>query len=67
MGRPWTTKEKIEQQVNRIERNLTTLHGHIRELRDYYGEDVDKDFEYIDCMRCILDRIVERRNVEVKN
>ena len=60
MGQPWTTEQKISVQVDRIERNLTTLHCYIRELRDYYGEDVDKDFDYIENIRCILERIVER-------
>ena len=60
MGQPWTTEQKINAQVDRIERNLTTLHCYIRELRDYYGEDVDKDFDYIENIRCILERIVER-------
>jgi len=60
MGQPWTTEQKINAQVDRIERNLTTLHCYIRELRDYCGEDVDKDFDYIENIRCILERIVER-------
>ena len=60
MGQPWTTEQKINAQVDRIERNLTTLHCYIRELRDYHGEDVDKDFDYIESARCCLERIVER-------
>ena len=60
MGQPWTTEQKINAQVDRIERNLTTLHCYLRELRDDQGEDVDRDFNYIESIRCILERIVER-------
>ena len=60
MGRSWTTEQKINAQVDRIERNLTTLHCYLRELRDDQGEDVDRDFNYIESIRCILERIVER-------
>jgi hypothetical protein len=60
VGQPWTTEQKINAQVDRIERNLTTLHCYLRELRDDQGEDVDRDFDYIENIRCILERIVER-------
>jgi len=60
MGQPWTTEQKISVQVDRIERNLTTLHCYLRELRDDQGEDVDRDFNYIESARRILERIVER-------
>jgi len=60
VGQPWTTEQKINAQVDRIERNLTTLHCYLRELRDDQGEDVDRDFNYIESIRCILERIVER-------
>ena len=59
MGQPWTTEQKINAQVDRIERNLTTLHCYLRELRDDQGEDVDR-VNYIESIRCILERIVER-------
>ena len=60
MGQPWTTEQKINSQVDRIQRNLTTLHCYILELRDFQGEDVEKDFDYIESARCCLERIVER-------
>jgi len=59
VGQPWTTEQKINAQVDRIERNLTTLHCYLRELRDDQGEDVDR-VNYIESIRCILERIVER-------